>query len=385
MKILIVNNNMHIGGIQKALLNLLNEIGDLYDVTLLLFYPVGELIEDIPPNIKVIYGNCFTKILGMSQAEAKADGVLTVLWRTLFVVITKLLGTKISFGILSRMQKLDDVYDAAISYMQNGYFKMFYGGSNEFVINSVKAKRKISFVHCDFKNYEGNNKYNRDFYKHFDTVACVSESVGNRFLSATGLDKNKVQCVYNCCNYEEIKSLADEYVGEYKDGCINIFTAARLSEEKGFFRMLDIFKSIKDTGLNFIWRIAGDGPQRDIIKNKIEELGLEKEIIMLGILKNPYPYFKSSDLLLVPSYNEAAPMVFDEAWALGIPILTTDTTSAKELVLDRDIGVVCKNNDDAIKSALIDILKNKLERNDIQLFSNKRAVKQFNDIVGEKS
>ena len=36
-KILIVNNNMHIGGIQKALLNLLDEIKGKYDVTLLLF------------------------------------------------------------------------------------------------------------------------------------------------------------------------------------------------------------------------------------------------------------------------------------------------------------------------------------------------------------
>lgn len=381
MKILIVNNNMHIGGIQKALLNLLNEIGDLYDVTLLLFCPVGELIEDIPKNIKVIYGNRFTKILGMSQAEAKADGVFTVLWRTLFVAITKLLGIKISFSILSRMQKLDIEYDTAISYMQNGHFKMFYGGSNEFVINSVKAKRKISFVHCDFKNYEGNNKYNRDFYKNFDAVACVSKSVGDRFLLSTGLDKNKVQCVYNCCNYDEIKSLADEYVGEYKDGCINIFTAARLSEEKGIFRMLEIFKEIKNSGLSFVWRIAGDGPQRDIIKNKIEELGLEKEIIMLGMLKNPYPYFKSSDLLLVPSYNEAAPMVFDEACVLGIPILTTNTTSAKELVLERGIGVVCKNNDDDIKSVLIDIIRNQPDRNDIQAFSNEKAVKQFNEVI----
>lgn len=381
MKILIVNNNMHIGGIQKALLNLLKEIGGLYDVTLLLFYPVGELIEDIPKNIKVIYGNRFTKIFGMGQAEAKADGVLTALWRTLFVAITKLFGIKISFGILSRMQKLDIEYDTAISYMQNGYFKMFYGGSNEFVINSVKAKRKISFVHCDFENYEGNNKYNRDFYEHFDVVACVSESVRNRFLMATGINEKKVQCVYNCCNYEEIKTLADEYAGEYKDGCVNIFTAARLSEEKGVFRMLDLFKEIKDCGLSFVWRIAGDGPQKELIKNKIKELDLDEEIIMLGMLKNPYPYFKSSDLLLVPSYNEAAPMVFDEAQVLGIPILTTDTTSAKELVSDRGIGIVCENNDDAIKSALIDIIRNKPDRNDIQSFSNKRAVKQFNEVI----
>lgn len=381
MKILIVNNNMHIGGIQKALLNLLNEICNEHDVTLLLFHPAGELIEDIPDKVNVICGNRFTRILGMSQGEAKACGMFTALWRAFFVIVTKLFGTKISFGILSRMQKLDETYDAAISYMQNGYFKMFYGGCNEFVINSVKAKRKISFVHCDFLNYEGNNEYNRDFYKNFDTIACVSKSVGERFITASGIDKSKVRCVYNCCNYNQIKLLADEYTADYRPNCVNIFTAARLSEEKGIFRMLEIFRDIKDSGLSFIWRIAGDGPQREMIKNKIKELNLEDDIIMLGMLKNPYPYFKSSDLLLVPSYNEAAPMVFNEAEVLGIPVLTTDTTSANEIVGGRGIGVVCKNDESALKSVLTDIIKNKPKRNDIKSFSNETAVKQFNDIL----
>ena len=57
MKVLIVNNNMQVGGIQKALSNLLSEISGLYDVSLLLFYPEGDLMEDIGKNVKVIKGN----------------------------------------------------------------------------------------------------------------------------------------------------------------------------------------------------------------------------------------------------------------------------------------------------------------------------------------
>jgi len=40
-RILIVNNNMHIGGVQKALVNLLYEIHNDYEITLLLFYAGG--------------------------------------------------------------------------------------------------------------------------------------------------------------------------------------------------------------------------------------------------------------------------------------------------------------------------------------------------------
>ena len=39
---------MHIGGVQKSLVNLLGEIHSRYDVTLLLFYPGGGLMKDIP-------------------------------------------------------------------------------------------------------------------------------------------------------------------------------------------------------------------------------------------------------------------------------------------------------------------------------------------------
>lgn len=63
-KILIACNNLHVGGIQRSLINLLNEISNQYDVTLFLFYPQGEYT--IPKGVRVICGNRFTKIMGMS-------------------------------------------------------------------------------------------------------------------------------------------------------------------------------------------------------------------------------------------------------------------------------------------------------------------------------
>ena len=50
-KLIIVNNNMRIGGVQKSLVNLLSEIKDQYDVTLLLFSKTGEYLENIPPSV----------------------------------------------------------------------------------------------------------------------------------------------------------------------------------------------------------------------------------------------------------------------------------------------------------------------------------------------
>lgn len=69
-RILIVNNNMHIGGVQKALANLLCEIHSDYDITLLLFYKGGELLKDVPPDVKVMDAAAPFRYLGMSKSDA---------------------------------------------------------------------------------------------------------------------------------------------------------------------------------------------------------------------------------------------------------------------------------------------------------------------------
>lgn len=53
-KILIVNNNLDMGGIQKSLINLLKEIHNDYNVTLLLFSKSGTLLSGVPMMLKLL-------------------------------------------------------------------------------------------------------------------------------------------------------------------------------------------------------------------------------------------------------------------------------------------------------------------------------------------
>jgi glycosyltransferase involved in cell wall biosynthesis len=64
-----------------------------------------------------------------------------------------------------------------------------------------------------------------------------------------------------------------------------------------------------------------------------------------------------ADYLLVPSLNEAAPMVFDEAIVLGVPVITTNTTSATEMI-GNQYGIVCENSQEGLVSALRALEKN---------------------------
>lgn len=79
-KILIVNNNMQIGGIQKALANLLSEIAPNYEITLFLLAPEGALMKEIPETVRVIAANRFLRVLGLTHAQAKNEGRLMMIW-----------------------------------------------------------------------------------------------------------------------------------------------------------------------------------------------------------------------------------------------------------------------------------------------------------------
>lgn len=381
-KILIVNNNMQIGGIQKALANLLSEIAPNYEITLFLMAPKGALMKEIPKTVHVVTANRFVRVLGLTHAQAKNEGRFTVIWRGLLVVLTRILKTKIVFPMLSHIEKIAGDYDAAISYLQNGAENCFYGGCAELVLNAAQAKQKICFIHCDFERYEGTGKYNGKTLMKFDKVAAVSDSVKKTILNVVPQLRNKTITVHNCYNCEQIMALSKAYEAPYTSGKINLFSAARLRREKGIVRIIPILGKIRDAGIDFVWRIAGDGPDREKAEKLIKEYQLEQQVILLGMLENPYPYLKAADVLLVPSYDEAAPMVFGEARLLGTPILTTDTASAYEMVQEPNAGWVISNDDDTLLEELLTLLKDfhNLEFCK-EAFDNKKAVKEFEELI----
>lgn len=387
MKILIVNNNMHVGGIQNALINLLQELSknDSYDVTLCVLGNIGDQLDAVPSNIKLISGNRFTKILGLSQAEAKRDGLFTWLWRSAFAVLTKLFGTRLTYGILSHMQKINEHYDVAVSFMQNDKFNVFYGGCNEFVLNAVDADLKTSFVHCAFTDYTGKNHYNAEIYTKFDRIAGVSKSQAERFKrKCPDVPADKVYAVHNCYDIDSTLRKAEEYEVSVNADVINIFSPVRICEEKGVLRMIPIFARLKEQGFKFCWRVAGWGPLYEEAIALRDKYQMQDEIEFLGHLTNPYPYFKKSDLLLLPSFKEAAPMVYGEAEILGVPVLTTNTTSAVELVADRGIGYVCECDDDSVENALLEIMKKgKPQRLKESKLTNDLALEEFAAIISK--
>ncbi len=386
-RILFVITNLHIGGIQKSLVNLLSEISSNYEITLLLFSKTGDYICKVPSNIKMIEGSFFLRLLGVSQKEAKEEGALTSIIRAAFVVYTKLVNNYLPIRLLTYKKHKLGKFDYAISFYDNANRNILYGGCNEFVLHSVNADKKIAFIHCDFLKCNGNTSYNKKIYSKFDMIATCSKGTKQQFLKAFPELDIKTYIVPNCHNYSEIISLANDIPFSYESNLINIITVARLSKEKGIERAIEVISKFINCGYKIHYHIIGSGPLLDKLIDIVRKKNIEQYVTLYGEKTNPYRFMKNADLFLLTSYHEAAPMVFDEAKCLGLPIFATETISTQEMVIDFNAGWICENSIEGIEKSLKCILdkkkeiydlKEKLLKNDN---NNKKAVMQFENML----
>ena len=203
-KIIIVNNNMKVGGVQKSLYNLLWSINGDYEVTLLLFRATGEYSNCLPANVKVLEAEGLFRYLGMSQGECRG---LDKLKRGALAALCRVFGRDSVMKLLLASQRtLPEEYDCAIAFLHNGNVKNFYGGVQDFVLHRVKAKKKVAFLHCDYRNCGANHPANNQLIRGFDQIAACSDGCRRAFVSVLPELEGKCTTVVNCHRFDEIRS-----------------------------------------------------------------------------------------------------------------------------------------------------------------------------------
>lgn len=391
IKILIVINNLAIGGVQRSLINLLSQIKDKYHISLFIFSNSGEYKDFVPSEVTVIEASPFLRILGRSQADTKQMGYLFYYIRALLAFWARIFTNNLPIQLLISTHRKLYGYDIAISFSHNAEKNLLYGGCNEFVLQRVEAEEKIAFIHCDFANYGGSIFQSRKIYSQFDRIAAVSEGCRHSFIKVLPELKQKIFCVNNCHDYKEYISKGRDNPVVYPGDRLNIVTVARLSPEKGILRGINIIARLVREGHHIRWHIVGDGVERKKIGQLILENNASDYILLYGKQENPFRYITNADLFFLPSFHEAAPMVINEAKALGVPIITTSTTSVKEMVIEGKEGIVCENSEDGIYQAFKTIIDNpqiifacrEYLRN--QHYTNEKALLQFNRLIAGRN
>lgn len=362
MKLLIVAQNFQMGGIQRALINMLDVLSTNKNIDIDLFvFGDGPLLEEVPKSVKVIKGKRSLRLAATPFSIVKnSSKLIDVLLRIFLMLKVRLMGsTKFYHSLFTKENRLSK-YDIAISYFNDAPNNYFNQGTNQFVDEFVDAKKKIAWIHTDplVANFDKDDCKNK--YKNFDLIVCVSNAVSKKFKEFLPDYAEKVKTVYNFFPIDKIKIMGSEKTNELpQSDKVSLVTVGRIDNHtKRLYIIPEVVnKLVKFNITNFQWIVVGDGPDLFFLKKRVDELGINKYLVFIGNKLNPYPYIKNSSLFVLVSRYEGYPMVIGESLILGTPVLTTNFAAASEQISNGQNGFIVDMDEDAIFSELSDTLK----------------------------
>lgn len=351
-KILLSAWTLEVGGIETALVNLLNEMAKKYDVTLVLEEKRGAFLDKVNSNVKII--------------EYKPSNNKNLLIRKSINFIKRIM-----FTLKNKNQ-----YDFAISFAT-------YSRAGSFVARTA-SKNNLLWVHSNYMVlYKNNISKIKDFfnsvkYNKFKNIVCISEDAKKAFIEVFPEQKRKVQVINNLVNYEDIIQKSKEKIEIKKENITTFLSVCRHEERaKKITRLIEATKLLKEENLKFRILLVGEGEDTNLYKQKVKEYELEDCIIFLGMQKNPYPYFLVSDCIILTSEYEGYPVIYTEAKVLQKPIITTNVSDSMIDIKDK-FGIVVEKDVESIKEAMKDFIINGYE------IKEKFDAISFNEIIMKK-
>lgn len=178
--------------------------------------------------------------------------------------------------------------------------------------------------------------------------------------------KSKIDYIYNPTPYpNEKKSLCESKIA---------VAIGRLTAQKGFDKLLDIWKKIEEKDSEWELYIIGSGEDREKLLNQKESLNL-KRVIFVENTKNIKEYYEKASIYLMTSRFEGLPMTLIEAQSFGLPIISYDIkTGPKDIVNNGEDGylIVDDNRDEFINRFL-------------ELSQNRKKIQEFSQRAYENS
>lgn len=139
-----------------------------------------------------------------------------------------------------------------------------------------------------------------------------------------------------------------------------IFALGRLIPKKGFHDLLRAISRLpaEIDGRQVMLLLAGDGPETGNLHALARELGIEPRVRMLGWQDPPDVYYGLADVFVCPSRHEPLGNVILEAWNHSLPVVSTRSDGALELIEDGTTGTLCECKDaDGLAAAIRGVLE----------------------------
>jgi len=333
-KILIAAYNLEIGGIEKSLINFINEMKNDFDITLLLEEKKGTLLYKVPLDVKIIE---YTPENDSNLIKRKVKNLIK----------------RIKFFI-----KYKNKFDCAISFAT-------YSKVSSYVARTA-SKNSILWGHADYLSLYNNEKnevikfFKELNFNKFKKIVFVSQEGKNSFLNIFPKTKLKITACNNFIDDKEIIEKAKEEISLKKENVFTFLNVGRHDErQKRLTRLIEAANKLKMEKYNFKILFVGDGQNTSDYKRTVQENNLTDVITFIGKKENPYPYFHISDCVILTSEYEGYPVVFLESFLLKKPIITTKVSDYQGI--QDKYGYVTEKNTESIYEAMKKIIENGFE------------------------
>ena len=243
-----------------------------------------------------------------------------------------------------------------IVHIHGSHRASFYRKLVLFLLAKVKYKKKVIYhVHSSSFDifYKNSNPIQKWLIKKMvssvDLVVCLSPSWKKFF--ETNFNCNKIQIINNVV----LPPMNWNGIEERGTGPIRLLFLGRIGQRKGVYDLVDVFERNKDKYLGKVKLFLGGDGEIELLQNLIKQKGLGDLIEYVGWVtaEKKADLLSSSDVYILPSYNEGLPISILEAMSFGLPVIATNIGGIPEVVKDGYNGFVIEPGDHlAIEAAI---------------------------------
>ncbi|NWH06929.1 glycosyltransferase, partial [Desulfobacter latus] len=204
----------------------------------------------------------------------------------------------------------------------------------------------------------------KKIYLYSDRYIAVTDDEAVEAASVFKIPQKNIVLIYNGVDIEYVRNKSLEKFSmdqKFKNkNSFNIIHLGRLTYVKNQSLLIKAISKLNlKKEINLF--LLGEGENFNKLKKLSLKLDVEDKVTFLGWHENPYPYIKQCDLLVLTSFWEGFPNVLLEGMALGLPIISTKSSKAVDLIIDdQKCGFLIENDLDSLVNA-IQILVNDQE------------------------
>jgi len=367
-KITIFSLHLGYGGIERCVVNLANLLCNEYKVEIISTYKLDETPAfDINDKVSITYL--------IDKYKPNRDEWKKALKKLNIIKLIKETYKAIKILLLRKNKTIEAMKkcNSDIMISTRVLFNKWLG------IYGMKKAYKIGWEHNhhhqDIEYANGVANSCRDL----DALVLVSDSLRS-FYKKKLKDKNiKCKCVFIPNMLNDIPKTTSKLTEK------RIISVGRLSKEKGYVDLIEIFKKFNEKNPDWHLDIVGDGSERNKVVDHIYQYHLTNNVTVHGYLKKKEinELLKKSSLYVMTSYTESFGIVLIEAMSHGVPCLAfTSAEGANDLIINNQNGYLIENrNFDEMVTKMKELAEDKSKRTELGKNARELSLNYSSDIV----